>query len=178
DFENRIYMNVSGPADTLPPRIIKTEQVPDTESAFGGPYVVRALILDDMTSDRNFFDKRVFLNYAVNGGKVEQAPMRHSGGQVYRGEIPETPGGSTVEYFVSAIDWADNEGVGETLSFSVPIIPGDLNGDGQVSTADLLQLIGAWGRCEDPCPPSCPEDLDGDCEVATTDLLTLLGNWG
>jgi hypothetical protein len=56
--------------------------------------------------------------------------------------------------------------------------PGDLDGDGLVSTGDLLILLSAWGPCPKPCPPSCAADLDGDCQVATSDLLILLAAWG
>ena len=52
-------------------------------------------------------------------------------------------------------------------------IPGDIDGDGDVDTADLLALLAAWGPC-----PDCPEDINGDGVVNTTDLLTLLANWG
>ena len=55
-------------------------------------------------------------------------------------------------------------------------VVGDLNGDGVVATADLLQLLGAWGPCGD-CG-NCPEDLNGDCVVSTADLLIMLANWG
>jgi len=55
-------------------------------------------------------------------------------------------------------------------------VPGDLDGDGSVGVNDLLQLLGAWGDCDDP--DNCPEDLDGDGAVGVNDLLTLLGNWG
>ncbi len=55
-------------------------------------------------------------------------------------------------------------------------IPGDIDGDGVVGSADLVMLLGAWGDCGD-CA-ACPEDLDGDCTVGSTDLLVLLGNWG
>ena len=51
--------------------------------------------------------------------------------------------------------------------------PGDVDGDGDVDTADLLLLLGAWGDC-----PGCPEDITGDGVVNTADLLLLLGNWG
>jgi hypothetical protein len=51
--------------------------------------------------------------------------------------------------------------------------PGDINGDGDVDTEDLLALLAAWGPCED-----CPEDINGDGVVDTEDLLILLGNWG
>lgn len=55
--------------------------------------------------------------------------------------------------------------------------PGDLNGDGLVGVSDLLILLGHWGSCPDPCPPTCPGDIDGDCTVGVLDLLVLLGNW-
>ncbi|MHC5024119.1 MAG: hypothetical protein ACYTGG_09435, partial [Planctomycetota bacterium] len=56
---------------------------------------------------------------------------------------------------------------------SPTLIPGDLDGDGEVTTVDLLLLLAAWGPC-----PDCPEDLDNDDEVSVTDLLILLANWG
>ncbi|MDY7108518.1 MAG: hypothetical protein SYC29_07755 [Planctomycetota bacterium] len=54
-----------------------------------------------------------------------------------------------------------------------PCTPGDVDGDGDVDTADLLLLLGAWGDC-----PGCPEDINEDGVVNTADLLILLGNWG
>jgi hypothetical protein len=54
---------------------------------------------------------------------------------------------------------------------------GDIDGDGVVSTADFLLLLGAWGPCPDACPPSCPADLNGNCVVGTPDMLMLLANW-
>ncbi|MEE8459891.1 MAG: hypothetical protein V3S08_08450 [Phycisphaerales bacterium] len=54
---------------------------------------------------------------------------------------------------------------------------GDLNGDGIVGINDLLQLLGDWGACPAPCPPSCVADLDGDCKVGINDFLLLLANW-
>ena len=49
----------------------------------------------------------------------------------------------------------------------------DLDGDGQVGTADLLELLSQWGPCED-----CSGDLDEDGVVDTADLLALLADWG
>jgi hypothetical protein len=61
------------------------------------------------------------------------------------------------------------------LEMSVTLGPlGDLDGDGQVSTSDLLAMLGAWG----PCDETCPADLDCNGTVSTSDLLILLGNWG
>ena len=51
--------------------------------------------------------------------------------------------------------------------------PGDFDGNGAVDINDLLQLLGAWGPCDD-----CPEDINGDGQVGIADLLELLGNWG
>ena len=55
--------------------------------------------------------------------------------------------------------------------------PGDIDGDGDVDTADLLTLLSAWGVCPPP-PAGCPGDLDGNGIVGTADLLTLLANFG
>ncbi|MDY7109337.1 MAG: hypothetical protein SYC29_11945 [Planctomycetota bacterium] len=52
--------------------------------------------------------------------------------------------------------------------------PGDLDGDGDVDTADLLLLLADWGCAGD----DCLGDVDGDVDVDTADLLLLLANWG
>ncbi len=181
-FTNRIYINMTGPADTIAPRIIDTEQLADSADT-AGPYVVRAAILDDMTSDRNFFDKGIELNYSVGPGPFQSVPMRHSGGQIYRGEIPGQGAGSEITYFVSATDWADNTGVGDPKVFSILCsegaggVPGDVDGDCIVGINDFLAVLGNWGPCPEPCPPTCTADLDGDCEVGINDFLLVIGNW-
>lgn len=116
-FINRLYINVNGPVDTTPPTIHKTEQLDDTDDTTG-PYVVRVLITDSHSSDRNFFDKGVTLHYSVDDGDEQSVAMRYSGGTVYRGEIPGQPGG-VVSYHVTALDYNDNLGTGETLSFTI-----------------------------------------------------------
>ncbi|MCI0632121.1 MAG: hypothetical protein L0Y44_15870 [Phycisphaerales bacterium] len=52
------------------------------------------------------------------------------------------------------------------------------SGDAIVNVLDLLALIGQWGACPLPCPPSCPADLSGDCTVNVTDLLAVISAWG
>jgi hypothetical protein len=58
-----------------------------------------------------------------------------------------------------------------------PLLPGDLDGDGLVSTTDFLLLLANWGPCPDPCPPGCLGDIDGDCGVRINDFMLLLENW-
>jgi Ca2+-binding EF-hand superfamily protein len=61
-----------------------------------------------------------------------------------------------------------------TIEFSETFCPYDLDGDGFISTTDLLQLLGSFG-----CSSECGfEDLDQDGSVGTTDLLLLLGFFG
>ena len=54
--------------------------------------------------------------------------------------------------------------------------PGDLNGDGAVTGADLSQLLAAWGSCADE--PPCIADIDGNGQVDGADLAALLAAWG
>ncbi len=49
----------------------------------------------------------------------------------------------------------------------------DLTGDGTTNSADLAQLLGAWGP-----NPGHPADLGGDDQVDAADLAQLLGAWG
>jgi len=51
--------------------------------------------------------------------------------------------------------------------------PADLDGGGRVGFGDLMQLLGAWGRC-----PECAADLDGNGSVGMPDLSDLLTAWG
>ena len=55
-----------------------------------------------------------------------------------------------------------------------PDCPEDIDGDGDVDTADLLALLGDWG-CQGT---ECLGDVDDDHDTDTADLLALLGAWG
>ncbi|MCH7700979.1 MAG: VCBS repeat-containing protein [Planctomycetes bacterium] len=182
NFDNRIYINTTGPADTIAPTIVRMEQLPDTDDA-AGPYVVRAAVADQMTSDRNFFDKGIILSYSVDAGPVEDVPMRWSGGQVYRGEIPGQPGGGTIEYFVMATDFADNTGIGESKSFTVTADPGDCegdaNGDGVVDPLDSGFVLARFGCPVGTGDPSCDAaDQNGDGLVDPLDSGFVLARFG
>ncbi len=72
--------------------------------------------------------------------------------------------------------WDDDHGgeSGSAYLFDAAIFcPWDLNGNQVVGPADLLFVLGAWGR-----NPDHPADFDGDGSVGTSDLIALLGNWG
>jgi hypothetical protein len=49
---------------------------------------------------------------------------------------------------------------------------GDLDGDGAVSSADLLTLLDRFGAAD------CQADLDGGGVVDVFDILSLLQRWG
>lgn len=162
-FVNRIYVNTTGPMDDRAPRIVATEQLADTSVA--GPYVVRAAILDDMTSDRNFFGRGVTLNYSVGDGPEQQVEMRYSGGQIYRGAIPSAGcHGGVVIYHVEARDFANNLGVGETKFFLVTGggVPGDINDDTLIDALDGAILADVLLGIDTDPAHVCRSDVNND----------------
>lgn len=114
----------------------------------------------------------------------------NSGGIVHLGDLgipgyPINGGVIKVEFSESWVDlpgepeseWSANS----TFSIMYEIIPaggctGDLNGDGVVNVADMLDLLSQWGDC--PGQGGCPGDLDGSGSINVADLLILLQNWG
>lgn len=84
-------------------------------------------------------------------------------------ELPVSYGG-TIRLFTSSLDGGSLQGVDVEIFFPCA---GDTNGDGVVSTIDLLNLLAAWN-----VGPGCVADIDGNGVVKTGDLLALLVNWG
>jgi len=84
--------------------------------------------------------------------------------------------------------WGENIGWinfdDETHFVSLDLVcPADFTNDCDVEAADLAELLGAWGPCDEPCEPGDPAttyaaDLSGDCDVEAFDLAMLLGSWG
>jgi hypothetical protein len=56
----------------------------------------------------------------------------------------------------------------------IPIIPGDIDGDGDVDQSDLGVLLADW-NCTGG---GCPGDIDGDGDTDQSDLGILLAHWG
>jgi hypothetical protein len=171
-FQNRIYMNLTGPVDTRAPRVNVLEQVaPGLKPV---PHPVRATILDDMASDRGFHDRGVTLRWRTNNGSEQSVPMAWNGNNQWRGVIPFQGAAAQVSYWVTARDWSNNLGTSPAKFFTEPGPPpvtGDLNGDGVVNGDDLGILLGAWGQA------GTPADLNDDGVVDGNDLGELLANW-
>ncbi len=169
-FRNRVYMNTTGAVDTRAPTI-KTEQLTNT-TVINAPYVVRAAILDGMTSDRNFFDKGIELHYSVEGGPYLQTPMRYSGGQIYRGTIPAEPCGGVVMYYVVATDFANNMATSATKAFTISslVAMGDFDADGDVDEVDGNILASVLLGTDVNPAHLCRADLNADLTIDGLDI--------
>ena len=82
----------------------------------------------------------------------------------------------TYDLKVKAKDTHDAESVwSDPLSVHV-VIPGDLDGDGDVDLADLAQLLANYGTTSGATYEM--GDIDGDGDVDLSDLAALLGHYG
>lgn len=106
--------------------------------------------------------------YNFEGGTPPgpNAPYRTALLATYR-VIPSIP-----EDEINSRWWLDNLHL-QAVEFNVPVpCPADLNGDGNVNSADLALLLGAWGQS------GVPADINGMGGVNSADLALLLGAWG
>lgn len=63
-----------------------------------------------------------------------------------------------------------------SITASDDLCIGDTNGDGVVSTDDVLTVIAGWGEC--PAEGDCPGDVTVDWIVDVADLLWVIGQFG
>lgn len=109
-------------------------------------------------------------------------PRSFDGSQWVRGQL--------MEYIIAQIvptDWSnppdetDDEVYWDNLTILVEtgdVIPGDVDGDGDVDLNDLALLLTAYGSCE-PDPGYDPRaDFDSNGCIDLSDLATLLANYG
>ena len=174
DFQNRIYMNESGPVDSRPPTIVRVESMPDATLVNGsaGPFAVRAIVTDATTGDRGFDPQTIVLDAVLANGDPLVVPMRWVGNTEWRGVIPPQASCGTIQYSVAATDRAGNTATSDLLAFSITAtsaVVGDLDGDCKVDDADVAILLGAWG--------GAGADLNGDGTTDAADLGILLGAW-
>lgn len=115
DRRNAYYVNTTQIPDTHAPRIPALEQVSNAPSG-PNPIAVRAHVFDNQADYITRFNATT-LEHRVNGGAWVATPMVHSGGQVYRGELPPNLSGS-VEYRVRSIDAQGNVGLSASRTFA------------------------------------------------------------
>lgn len=171
-FQNRIYIN-SGPADTIAPTIVRTEQVVPGSVA-GEPRSVRVTLRDGYTSHMGFHARSVLLRYGLQGQLTQSVAMKLTGNCLWRGIIPGQVAGSVVSYSVQATDAVGNVGNGPVLTFTepgTPPQPGDRNNDGLVDGQDLAMVLAAFGTS------SAEGDASGDGFVDGEDLTIVLAGF-
>ena len=112
----------------------------------------------------------VFTSGVVGGDPAETTVTTAADGQVPASFMPTSPGPILVE--ATLRDWPLTVHL-KLFAFS----PADFDFNGIVDIVDLLDLLGAWGNCPKPCPPTCIGDVNGDCVVDVQDLLALLADW-
>jgi hypothetical protein len=105
------------------------------------------------------------------GDEIYEVAVTNGYGEATFNITPETIGMMDVTVTAVHRDLLPYEGQAEVIEGGGT--PGDLDGDGDVDTADLLALLADWG-----CSGDCLGDVDGDGDTDTADLLMLLGNWG
>jgi hypothetical protein len=118
-FQNRIYINATGAADTQAPTF--RLQVLGASTAAGSIPVLVA-VKDIMATDGDPEYQSVTLNYDVNGA-MGTAPMKWSGADFFRGVIPFAGVGQTVMYSVTCVDRNGTAGTSSTVTFSPGVNP-------------------------------------------------------
>jgi hypothetical protein len=104
---NVFLKNGNGIADVTAPRLARLEQAPDRAPG-APPTAIRVQLYDNSPWPMASFDA-TNLEYSVNGGSFTPVPMRWSGGQMFRGEIPGAVVG-TIDYRVRSTDEHGNVG--------------------------------------------------------------------
>ena len=172
NFQNRIYIN-NGPVDDIAPNFLALTELSPEDGELG-PFKVRALIVDQYSSDRGFMPRSVELMLSIGTRRSKPVPMSWVGNSIWEGVIPALdPCTLTLEYSVRAEDRAGNVGESEVVVVEIGDGCGpdaDLNGDGRVNGADLGLMLVAWGG-------SGPSDLDGNGVTNGGDLGLLLAAW-
>jgi len=107
---NKLLLNVTEIADEVAPRV-RVEQVPDGP----GARVVRARVFDNASWDVMRYNV-TRIQYSADGGPVQGVAMAYSGGQMFRGVIPDV-GACHVTYTVSSTDEHGNTGTSITRGY-------------------------------------------------------------
>jgi subtilisin family serine protease len=78
-----------------------------------GPYTATAEAVDDGSI------ATMTLSYSINGGANQTVSMQNTSGDKFTGDIPGQPIGTSISYFVDAVDNNNNSKRSATLSFQI-----------------------------------------------------------
>ncbi len=111
----QVFMeNVSQVVDTHAPYLPRIEAAADRAPG-ASPTVIRVHVFDNAPYYVTYFNPTV-LKYRVDNGPVQSVPMKSTGGQVFRGELPGNLQG-TVTYWAESSDLYGNTGTSPQDSF-------------------------------------------------------------
>jgi hypothetical protein len=136
-YNDALLVNVTGVADTHAPRVV-VEQVAGN---CGRAVAVRANVFDNASWEWMRYDATE-LEFSVDGGPYTALPMRYSGGQTWRGEIPAGTLGA-IQYRVRSTDSQGNVGLSPVLTYDVPVLVNYCTAG--VSAAGCQALLSASG---------------------------------
>jgi len=122
-----------------------------------------------------------FLYYRVDSGSYASVPLNAAGGDSLYGEIPAPAAYfSTLEYYFVVKDTVGFTGrapadAGRTNSLVWQTIrSGDLNGDFDITVADILSLVGYVFKSSVPPEPIIVGDVDGLTGITSADIIYLV----
>jgi hypothetical protein len=112
---NVFLLNTTQTVDTHAPKLQHLEQAPDRFPS-AVPTVVRVQVHDNASWNITQFNTTT-LEYRINGGPINVAPMMYAGGNLFRGEIPGAISG-VISYQARSADESGNSGLSATLAFT------------------------------------------------------------
>jgi FG-GAP-like repeat len=145
--QNVYYRNDSNVPDTTAPGLWDLEQAKD-RIAGAAPTVIRVRVLDNAPYYTTWYNDTQ-LEVTVDGGSPVMYPMRSSGGEIFRGEIPGNLVG-TICYKAISKDKQLNTGMSGQLCF----------------TAYPSSFCDASDNALASCPCSNPGNPDTGCDIA------------